>query len=123
MKFTMKFFSLCSLVCLLACSPQAPDVQTGMAPEPPPPPLPSWNDGTTRQQILDFVAAVTDPSSPDFVPESERIATFDNDGTLWSEQPMYVQVMFMVDRVRALAPENPVWVEEQPFQAILENDK
>jgi len=94
-----------------------------MAPEPPPPPLPSWNDGTTRQQILDFVAAVTDPSSPDFVPESERIATFDNDGTLWSEQPMYVQVMFMVDRVRALAPENPVWVEEQPFQAILENDK
>ena len=123
MKITTILLFLTFLVCLLACSPQAPDGQPGLASEPLPPPLPSWNDGDARQQILDFVAAVTDPSSPDFVPEPERIATFDNDGTLWSEQPMYVQVMFMVDRVRSLVAKNPVWVEEQPFQAVLEDDR
>ncbi len=65
---------------------------------------------------------VTDPASPDFVPESERIAVFDNDGTLWTEKPVYVQLLFAIDRVRALAPEHPEWATQQPFQAVLEND-
>lgn len=71
---------------------------------------------------MGFVARVTDESSPDFVPAAERIATFDNDGTLWVEQPLYVQGIFAFDRVRALAPEHPEWQERQPFKAVLEND-
>jgi phosphoserine phosphatase len=85
-------------------------------------PLPSWNDGPAKRTIMDFVARVTDKYSPDFVPAAERIATFDNDGTLWVEQPLYVQGMFVFDRVRALAPEHPEWRGQQPFKAVLEND-
>jgi phosphoglycolate phosphatase-like HAD superfamily hydrolase len=85
-------------------------------------PLPSWNDSAAKQSIFDFVVRVTDPESPDFVPEPERIAVFDNDGTLWSEQPAYFQLFFAMDRVRALAPEHPEWATRQPFQAVLEND-
>ena len=70
-------------------------------------PLPSWNDGPTKQAILDFVAAVTREGSPDFVPPAERIATFDNDGTLWVEHPMYTQLAFALDRVKAMAPHAP----------------
>ena len=83
-------------------------------------PLPSWNDGRTKQSILDFVAAVTREGSPDFVPPPERIATFDNDGTLWVEHPMYTQLAFALDRVVALAPEHPEWKDKQPFKAVLE---
>ena len=85
-------------------------------------PLPSWNDGATKQSILDFVAAVTREGSPDFVPPAQRIATFDNDGTLWVEQPMYVQLAFALDRVKALAPQNPGWKTKQPFAAVLTGD-
>jgi phosphoserine phosphatase len=85
-------------------------------------PLPSWNQGTTKQSILDFVAAVTRQGSPDFVPPVERIATFDNDGTLWVEHPMYTQLAFALDRVKALAPEHPEWKDAQPFKAVLEGD-
>jgi phosphoserine phosphatase len=85
-------------------------------------PLPSWNDGPTRQVITDFVTAVTTETGPDYVPPSERIAVFDNDGTLWSEQPMYVQLAFVLDRLKAMAPEHPQWQEEQPFKAALEGD-
>ena len=85
-------------------------------------PLPSWNDGEAKQSIFDFVVRVTDTASPDFVAEPERIAVFDNDGTLWSEQPMYFQVVFTVDRVRALASEHSEWATQQPFQAVLEDD-
>ncbi len=85
-------------------------------------PLPSWADGPARQSILDFVAAVTREGAPDFVPASQRIATFDNDGTLWCEQPMYVQLAFAMDRVKALAPSHPEWHERQPFKAVLDND-
>ena len=67
-------------------------------------PLPSWNDGKAKQSIIEFVAKVTKPGSPDFVPVPERIATFDNDGTLWCEQPMPVQLFFALDRVKTLAP-------------------
>jgi hypothetical protein len=85
-------------------------------------PLPSWNDGATKQSILDFVAAVTREGSPDFVPPAERIATFDNDGTLWVEHPMYTQLAFALDRVKALAPQHPEWKDTQPFKAALEGD-
>ena len=85
-------------------------------------PLPSWNDGDAKAAITGFVARVTDENSPDFVPIPERIATFDNDGTLWTEHPMYTQLAFAIDRVKALAPENPEWKTTQPFQAVLEND-
>jgi hypothetical protein len=85
-------------------------------------PLPSWNDGDAKQQILAFVRQVTDQASPDYVPPSERIATFDNDGTLWCEQPLYIQLSFAVDRVKAVAPEHADWRTTQPFQAVLEDD-
>jgi phosphoglycolate phosphatase-like HAD superfamily hydrolase len=85
-------------------------------------PLPSWNEGATRDGVIDFVQRVTDPGSADFVPEAERIAVFDNDGTLWAEQPVYVQLAFVLDRVRALAPEHPEWAGKQPFAAVLDND-
>ena len=85
-------------------------------------PMPSWNAGRTKQSILDFVAAVTREGSPDFVPEPERIATFDNDGTLWVEQPMYIQLAFALDRVKTLAPLHPEWKSQQPFQAVLQGD-
>jgi hypothetical protein len=78
-------------------------------------PLPSWNNGRVKQAIIDFVAKVTKPGSPDFVPPAERIATFDNDGTLWCEQPMYFQLLFALDRVKALAPKHPEWKDKEPF--------
>jgi phosphoglycolate phosphatase-like HAD superfamily hydrolase len=86
------------------------------------PPLPSWNDGAAKTAILDFVAAVTDKDSKDYVEPAERIATFDNDGTLWVEYPMYTQVLFAFDRVKALAPQHPDWNTTQPFKALLEGD-
>ena len=85
-------------------------------------PLPSWNDGPAKTAITDFVANVTEEGGPDFVPEPERIATFDNDGTLWAEQPMYVQLAFAIDRVKALSNQHPEWKDQQPFKAVLDND-
>jgi phosphoserine phosphatase len=85
-------------------------------------PLPSWNEGPARQNILSFVAAVTDKTGPDYVPPAERIATFDNDGCLWTERPIYFQLLFAIDRVKALASEHPEWKTIQPFKAVLEND-
>jgi phosphoglycolate phosphatase-like HAD superfamily hydrolase len=84
--------------------------------------LPSWNEGASRTAIVEFVERVTDPESRDFVPEPERIAVFDNDGTLWSEQPAYFQLFFAMDRVRAMAPEHPEWATTQPFKAVLDGD-
>lgn len=85
-------------------------------------PLPSWNDGAVKQAIVAFVAATTKAGSPNFVPVAERIAVFDNDGTLWAEQPMYFQLAFALDRVRTLAPQNPRWKTEEPFASILAKD-
>jgi phosphoglycolate phosphatase-like HAD superfamily hydrolase len=85
-------------------------------------PLPSWNDGPAKKAITEFVSKTTTPGGPDFVPVPERIATFDNDGTLWSEQPIYFQFVFALDRVRALAPKHPEWKGKQPFKGILEGD-
>ena len=84
--------------------------------------LPSWNDGQARQAIVDFVARVTTEGTPDFVPVAERIATFDNDGTLWAEQPMYFQFLFALDRVKALAPQHPEWKTTEPFASVLKGD-
>jgi phosphoglycolate phosphatase-like HAD superfamily hydrolase len=85
-------------------------------------PLPSWNAGPAKAAIVDFVAKVTQEGGPDFVPPAERIATFDNDGTLWCEQPLYNQFAFAIDRVKALAPQHPEWKEKLPFAAVLKND-
>lgn len=84
--------------------------------------LTSWNDGTAKQAIIDFVTRVTTPSSPSFVPIPERIATFDNDGTLWSEQPMYFQLLFALSRVKELAPRHPEWKTKEPFASLLKGD-
>ena len=85
-------------------------------------PLPSWNEGVAKQAIIDFVTRVTTAGNPNFVPPEQRIATFDNDGTLWSEKPVYFQLLFAIDRVKALAPKNPKWKTQQPFKAVLDND-
>jgi phosphoglycolate phosphatase-like HAD superfamily hydrolase len=86
------------------------------------PPLPSWNDGAAKQNIVALVQKVTDRSDPGFVPPEQRIATFDNDGTLWSEQPIYFQFAFALARVKALAPKHPEWKTTQPFKAVLDGD-
>jgi phosphoglycolate phosphatase-like HAD superfamily hydrolase len=85
-------------------------------------PLPSWNDGAAKSAIVGFVDRVTTEKGADFVPPEQRIAVFDNDGTLWAEQPMYFQLAFAIDRVKALAGQHPEWKEKQPFKAVLEND-
>src|SRR5436309_12349024 len=85
-------------------------------------PLASWNDGPAKKSITEFVAKVTKEGSSDFVPPEERIATFDNDGTLWCEQPMYFQLLFALDRVKALAPQHPEWKTKEPFASLLKGD-
>jgi hypothetical protein len=84
--------------------------------------LPSWNDTAPKQAITAFVEQVTKEGSPDFIPPAERIAVFDNDGTLWAEQPMYFQAFFIFDRIKALAPEHPEWKEQEPFASVLKGD-
>jgi phosphoglycolate phosphatase-like HAD superfamily hydrolase len=97
--------------------PRTAPAQTGPAD-----PLPSWNDGAPKRAILAFVERVTRAGGPDFVAPEQRVATFDNDGTLWAEQPVYFQVQFAIDRVRAVAAEHPEWKDQQPFKAVIEND-
>ncbi len=84
--------------------------------------LASWNDGPAKQAVLDFVRSITDRSSSNFVAQEDRIATFDQDGTLWVEHPIYTQAMFALDRVHTLAPEHPEWQTQDPFKAVLAND-
>ena len=85
-------------------------------------PLPSWNAGAVKSAITGFVARITDKRGTDYVPPRERIATFDNDGTLWAEQPIYFQVQFALDRIKELAPQHPEWKETQPFKSVLDGD-
>jgi phosphoglycolate phosphatase-like HAD superfamily hydrolase len=101
---------------LLAFSSCAPAAQR------PSDPLPSWNDVPSRTALVTFVEQVTRTGSPDFVPVAERIAVFDNDGTLWAEQPVYFQLAFALDRVKALAPQHPEWTAEEPFASLLTGD-
>jgi haloacid dehalogenase-like hydrolase len=102
--------ALACMVAFIATNAQAAD------------PLASWSDGTAKKSITEFVAKVTKEGSPDFVPPEERIATFDNDGTLWCEQPMYFQLLFALDRVKALAPQHPEWKTKEPFASLLKGD-
>jgi phosphoglycolate phosphatase-like HAD superfamily hydrolase len=118
MKTPKTIAAMLALIFLLACRPSGMETPSST----PSDPLPSWNDGPAKQSILRFVARVTDTVSPDFVPEAERIATFDNDGTLWAEKPVYFQLLFAIDRVKELAPDHPDWRTQQPFQAVLEDD-
>jgi phosphoglycolate phosphatase-like HAD superfamily hydrolase len=113
MRFTRRFVLAALLAALLT-------VATAFAQTDP---LPSWNDGAVKKSITDFVAKVTTQGSPDFVAVPERIATFDNDGTLWTEQPYYFQFAFALDRVKAMASQHPEWKDKQPFKALLEGDK
>src|SRR5215510_3551276 len=85
-------------------------------------PLPSWNDGLARRSIIKFVTTITKPGSPEFVPIAERIAVFDNDGTLWAEQPIFFQALFAFDRMRQLAPQHPEWKTREPFASVLRGD-
>lgn len=85
-------------------------------------PLPSWNDNETKKSIMAFVQNVTDRGSESFVPREDRIAVFDNDGTLWSEQPLYFQLFFTIDRIKKMAPDHPEWKEKEPYKSILEGD-
>jgi hypothetical protein len=85
-------------------------------------PLPSWNAGAAKRSTIEFVTKVTTAGSPDFVPDAERIAVFDNDGTLWCEQPVPVQLYFALDRVSALAPQHPEWKTKEPFASLLKGD-
>ncbi len=115
MKFIRKFIFLFTFVGLMAFSICAANAKATD-------PLPSWNDGPAKQSIISFVEQVSDPNSKSFVKPEERIATFDNDGTLWAEQPLYVQLAFAMDRVKELAPAHPEWKIQQPFKSVLEND-
>lgn len=85
-------------------------------------PLPSWNQTATKESIKAFIEKVTKEGSPDFVPPAERIAVFDNDGCLWSEQPMYFQAFYIFDRIKTLAPQHPEWKEKEPFASVLKGD-
>ena len=100
MKIAKTIAVVLALTALLACSPPETENRVSDTTDP----LPSWNDGAARAAIIDFVDRVTDPASPDYVPEAERVATFDNDGTLWAEQPLYFQLFFAIDRVYLLVP-------------------
>jgi phosphoglycolate phosphatase-like HAD superfamily hydrolase len=113
------FNRLASIVFLagLLCGPAG---QTALAQVDP---LPSWNDGTVKRSITDFVARVATQDGADFVPVDQRIAVFDNDGTLWCEQPVYFQAAFALDRVKAMAPSHPQWKSQQPFEAFLSGDR
>ena len=115
MKFIRKFTFLFTFVGLIAFSAYAANAKDGD-------PLPSWNEGPAKKAILEFVAAVTDENGKDYVEPAERIAVFDNDGTLWVEYPMYTQFLFAFDRVKELAPKHPEWKTKQPFKAVLEGD-
>jgi hypothetical protein len=86
-------------------------------------PLPAWNDGAAKEAILDFVAAATDDSGAGFVPVAERIATFDQDGTLWVEQPIYTEAVFALDRIKVLAANNPDWATKEPFATVLSDNQ
>ena len=127
MHFMGRLASLTAVALLLSCaSPQSPEarepdkiaeVQEAVDP------LPSWNDTATKAKIIEFVRGVTNPDAPSFVEPADRIATFDNDGTLWVEQPLYAELAFALQRVKDLAQVHPEWKTQQPFKAVLEGDR
>lgn len=128
MKYTIKSLVMLAIYCvfLFSCNQKTEtkvegtiaDVKNGVKSDP----LPSWNSGQTKSSIVEFVKNSTKEGNAKFIPAADRIACFDNDGTLWSEQPMYFQLAFTIDRVKALAPKHPEWKTRQPFKALLEGD-
>lgn len=127
MRISFLFIGCCMICCSFACT-SGTDKNTATATlendtaSSTANPLPSWNEGTVKQSIIDYVTAVTREGSPDFIPVADRIATFDNDGTLWSEQPVYFQLFYALDEVKAMAPKHPEWKTKQPFKAVLDNN-
>ncbi|WP_136481755.1 HAD family hydrolase [Cognatitamlana onchidii] len=121
-KYFLKSIALAVIgTIILSCNSQkkeAPKTETVEIVDP----LPSWNKSLSKEAIINYVADVTNPESNHFIPVKDRIATFDNDGNLWSEQPAYFQLFFAIDRVKALASEHPEWKNKQPFKAVLEDD-
>ena len=111
------------LSCASSQQPGADEPKSSRKAEPAVDPLPSWNDTATKAKLLDFVRVVTDPDDPGFVEPEARIATFDNDGTLWVEQPLYAEMAFALHRVQDLAKVHPEWKTQQPFQAVIEGDR
>jgi phosphoglycolate phosphatase-like HAD superfamily hydrolase len=122
LKIMIKYLAVVIILATLECKPQQQINSDDSSVPLEESSLPSWNEGAVKQAILNFVAEVTDKTNPNYVPPAERIAVFDNDGTLWSEQPLYFQFSFAIDRAKALAPQHPEWKTTQPFKAILEND-
>jgi phosphoglycolate phosphatase-like HAD superfamily hydrolase len=110
------------LLCVVSTSCAAPGIENQPAAAAAADPLPSWNEGAARKALVDFVGRTTKEGGPDFVPPAERIAVFDNDGTLWAEQPLYTQLAFALDRIKALAPKHPEWKTTQPFKGVIEGD-
>ena len=126
-KRTMHILGLCLIFSfVISCTPKTKTNGENVAQANEQPketdPLPSWNDGPTKKAIIDYVTDVTKQGSPDFIAVADRIATFDNDGTLWSEQPAYFQLFYALDEVKAMAPKHPEWKNKQPFKAVLDND-
>ncbi len=111
-----------AFVLLVACGGRPAPAEAPQAASPAPDPLPSWNQGAARKAIVDFVARVTETGGPGFVPVPERIATFDNDGTLWSEKPVPFQLLFAFDQVKAMAAKHPEWTTREPFASVLKGD-
>jgi len=111
-----------AFVLLVACGGSPAPAEAPPAASPATDPLPSWNEGATKKAIVDFVARVTETGSPGFVPVPERIATFDNDGTLWSEKPVPFQLLFAFDQVKAMAAKHPEWTTREPFASVLKGD-
>lgn len=123
MKKSSYLFILGSFLAFVSCqSSETANTNTNHSDSPSEVFLDSWNEGAAKQAIIDYVEDVTNPASANFIPVADRIATFDNDGNLWSEQPAYFQLFFAMDRVKALASEHPEWKNEQPFKSVLEND-
>lgn len=108
------------LLLLISCNSKTETNNSAVVPNKDP--LPNWNEGKTKNAILSFVSDVTNKQSENFIPIKDRIATFDNDGNLWAEQPLYFQLFFAIDRVKAMAGDHPEWKEKQPFKAVLEDD-
>ncbi len=121
----LAIWALCAVMLATAgCSaPSTSPASNSKAPIPATDPLPSWNGGSAKQAILEFVKTTTDKSSPKFVPPEDRIATFDQDGTTWVEHPIYSQILFAFDRVGAMAPQHPEWKTKEPLKAVLAGDK
>ena len=112
--------ALLAVASMIACSP--PEAVVEVVEPVASDPLASWTDGPAKSAIIEFVQVVTNETGSGYVPPEDRIATFDNDGTLWPSHPMYAQLAFAVDRVKALAPQHPEWQTQQPFKAVLDND-